>query len=87
MPWYAENDDGLEDMSDDSGDLDGGTSSNTEEGSGLCFEAASNMVLGEGFCMTRTWGEGGYYTRNVCTQICLKKVKHADYFPGVTGVR
>ncbi|KAG0425207.1 hypothetical protein HPB47_027610 [Ixodes persulcatus] len=30
MPWYAENDDGLEHMSDDSGDLDSGTSSDME---------------------------------------------------------
>lgn len=30
MPWHAENDDGLEHMSDDSGDLDSGTSSDME---------------------------------------------------------
>ncbi|KAG0419900.1 hypothetical protein HPB47_003813 [Ixodes persulcatus] len=46
MPWYAENDDGLEDMSDDSGDLDSETSSDMEEGSDLCFQAASDVSLG-----------------------------------------
>ncbi|KAG0425581.1 hypothetical protein HPB47_027267 [Ixodes persulcatus] len=46
MPWYAENDDGLEDMSDDSDDLDSETSSDIEEGSDLCFQAASDVGLG-----------------------------------------
>ncbi|KAG0443841.1 hypothetical protein HPB47_014470 [Ixodes persulcatus] len=68
IPWYAENDDGLEDMSDDAGDLDSETSSDMEEGSDLCFEAASDVVLGEEFRKTRTWREGGYYTRDDDTE-------------------
>ncbi|KAG0425875.1 hypothetical protein HPB47_026985 [Ixodes persulcatus] len=48
VPWYAENDDGLEDMSDDSGVLDSGTSSGMEEGSDLCLQAASDAVLEKG---------------------------------------
>ncbi|XP_040359695.1 uncharacterized protein LOC121047983 [Ixodes scapularis] len=45
MPWYAEDNDGLEDMSDNSGDSDSETSSDMEEGSDLCFQAASDVGL------------------------------------------